>query len=153
MRHRWLLLFTCVPGVALGQGELPSNYIAVTESETYVRLELKRDGAATLISGVTAIDDDKGSEHKRRGKWRAHKDTVVVSFTGGRTITYKTEACLPHAEFGFEGCSFGLRPVNGSWDKSDLVMRENLWKEETVNPIIWDTSRMNEPPSDAKTKP
>jgi len=116
--------------------ELTGNYSAVTETELNVDLIIENNKKVTLKTELYAVEDGYSEWTKiEKGTWERNKNILTVHLEAGKIITYGIKECLPYSEFGYKGCSFGLKPTNqnrnglwfGLWKTEEL---KKLWKKK-----------------------
>ena len=116
--------------------ELSGNYRAVTESEFQLLINLNSNKTGEFITGVYAVEeDDKEWRKTQKIKWAANKEYLFIEIEPSDYIKYKLVNCLSYSEFGYKGCSFGLKPISGSFSKGDSVLRNSLWKTKEIKKL------------------
>jgi len=129
----FFLISTCL---SLFAGELEGNYSAVTESEEEILINLKPNNTGEFIVGVYAIEDDEKDWRKTENiEWSIFDKKLFIEFESNKHMKYQVVECHSYNEFGKKGCSFGLKPIGGSFIKNDSIMRNSLWKTKELKKL------------------
>jgi hypothetical protein len=115
-------------------GELIGEYRAVTETELNISLSITSDNKALLSLELYAVEDgDNEWKEETKGKWIQNNNTFIIKLETGKTIEYQIMTCLPYEEFGYKGCSYGLKPTGGT---NSQLLKYGLWKSNDISKLF-----------------
>lgn len=124
-----LLLATAQPPSSAVGG----RYVAVTETEYAIELQLRPSGRVSLEFRTWAADNPEHPTFWRfNGSWSWSGKNITARFESGQSATFTPVACLSYTEFAQQGCSPGLRLVTTTFPKRYGLQRFGLWRADEL---------------------
>ncbi len=128
-----VLVFVAMAAVANPAPDFYGQYMAVTETEYSITLDLEPSGKAAYRFEVAAVEDDeKDWKESWVGNWSLNGAALRIDFGKHGYVEYQVTQCLPFNEFGQQGCGLGLRPISTNTKSHYSLTRYGLWKPETL---------------------
>lgn len=128
----WSLLFAIAASTA-ASADASGDYQAVTETEYAIELNLQKSGQARLVFRAWEADDSATpSTQVFTGTWSRAGTIIDLKLESGRSARFRTNDCLPYAEFGQTGCSDGLSLVSTTLPMCYGLQRFGLWRSESL---------------------
>ena len=135
---RILITFLLVANISIAQAnEYLGQYTAVTESELILMINILPGNKAEFITGIYTVEDhDKEWQKNEKAKWTIDNNTILIKIDSGEFIKYQITDCLSYSEFGYKGCSFGLKPIDSSYERNGVIMKNSLWKKKKIDKLL-----------------
>lgn len=112
---------------------IKGRYVAVTETEYAIELQLLSSGRASLEFRTWEADDPQHPTVWRfKGSWSWSGKNITARFRSGQTATFTPVACLSYKEFAQQGCSPGLRLVTTTFPERYGLQRFGLWRSDAL---------------------
>jgi hypothetical protein len=132
----YLIIILVLISFSTNSGEVSGEYAAVTESHLSLELDLRKDSTVTFTIFIHAEEDGEDDyKNTTDGLWHVENGKIIISYTNGVKNIFKTFDCLSYVEFGGKGCSFGLKLVDGTLKKSDVLYRYGFWRVGTLKKV------------------
>jgi hypothetical protein len=129
-----LLLFLCSSSAY--SNDVFGNYSTVTESEFVLKLTVDKNFKLQLTIEILSQEEgDDSSINVISGSWQVSANKLFVNFDNDEKITYEIQDCLSYTEFGLQGCSYGLKPVQGTYKNDTLIMQYGMWRDEDLKKL------------------
>jgi hypothetical protein len=131
-----LFIFMVIMSFSTSANEIPGEYAAVTESNLSLELNLRKDSTATFIVFIHAEEEgDEEFRESTEGLWKLKDDKILITYPNGVKTIFQIIDCLSYNEFGARGCSFGLKLIDGTIEKSDDLYRYGFWRVEALEKV------------------
>jgi len=128
----WTLIFAIAASTA-ASADVSGDYQAVTETEYAIDLTLQKSGQARLIFRTWEADGSATPSTKIfTGAWSRSGTIIALKLESGQSARFRANECLPYAEFGQTGCSYGLSLVSTTLPKRYGLQRFGLWRSESL---------------------
>lgn len=123
------VLVTALACAAAAPDDISGRYLAVTETEWALELDLQPDGTALVTSTVWLAGERASTEEVTQtpARWQRSGALLNVTYldTAPHVVVYELQPCLSYAAFGGNGCSPGLQPAARN---DELQYRLPLWR-------------------------
>ena len=111
----------------------PAKYIAVTESEFSLEINLLENQIAEVTFGYLAEDiDQKDAFTLEKGNWLVKNGILSINLKSGN-LKYKLVKNLEHSNFGYKGSSFGLEPFK---ENGYPMNKYSLWRKNKIDALF-----------------